>query len=43
MLDRNMATQRLPKDGVTLAKEIELKDAMEIWARKCGKHGAKNP
>jgi chaperonin GroEL (HSP60 family) len=42
MLDRKYGSPTITKDGLTLAKQIELKDAMEIWARKCGKYGPKN-
>ncbi|AQX24691.1 chaperonin GroEL [Bartonella sp. 114] len=35
VIDKSFGAPRITKDGVSVAKEIELEDKFEIWARKC--------
>ena len=34
VLDKSFGAPRITKDGVTVAKEIELEDKFEIWAHR---------
>ena len=34
VMDKSFGAPRITKDGVSVAKEIELKDKFEIWALK---------
>ena len=35
VLDKSFGAPRITKDGVSVAKEIELSDKFEIWALRC--------
>lgn len=35
VIDKKFGSPIITKDGVTVAKEIELKDQLKIWAHKC--------
>jgi chaperonin GroEL len=37
VLDKSFGAPRITKDGVSVAKEIELEDKFETWARKWSK------
>src|SRR6476619_2591212 len=44
ILDKKFGSPTITKDGVTVAKEIELKTRMKIWARSsCAKSHPKRP
>ena len=34
ILDKSFGSPTVTKDGVSVAKEVELEDKFEIWARK---------
>jgi chaperonin GroEL len=34
ILDKKFGSPTITKDGVTVAREIELKDPLETWARR---------
>ena len=44
VLDKSYGAPRITKDGVTVAKEIELEEEFEIWARRwCAKSPRSHP
>jgi len=44
VLDKSYGAPRITKDGVTVAKEIELEDSSRIWARRwCARSRPSHP
>ena len=43
VLDKSFGAPRITKDGVTVAKEIELKDKFETWAPRWSARSPRRP
>ncbi len=43
VIEKSFGAPRITKDGVTVAKEIELEDKFENMARRCSKRSRRKP